>query len=165
VPIQVEILVPEIIFAVGRLWAMDDMATRPHSVAIVEDDPSVRKSLKRLLNAYGFTTEGYASAEAFLDAGAERRTACLVLDIHLEGMSGIELRQQLTASGSTLPVIFMTAVDEKIIEQDALQAGCVAYLRKPFPAELLVGAVNKALVISSGVRGAPVGGRCVSGLF
>jgi FixJ family two-component response regulator len=138
-------LAPEIIFAVGRLWAMDDMATRPHSVAIVEDDPSVRKSLKRLLNAYGFTTEGYASAEAFLDAGAERRTACLVLDIHLEGMSGIELRQQLTASGSTLPVIFITAVDEDELEEEAVQTGCVAFLRKPVSAELLKSFVSKAL--------------------
>jgi FixJ family two-component response regulator len=121
------------------------MATAPHTVAIVEDDPSVRKSLKRLLTAYGFTTEGYASGEAFLDAGGEGRTACLVLDVHLKGMSGIELRQQLTASGSTLPVIFITAVDEDELEREAVNAGCLAYLRKPVSAELLKSAVTKAL--------------------
>jgi FixJ family two-component response regulator len=121
------------------------MAIRPVIVAIVEDDPSVRRSLKRLLNAYGFVTEGYASGEAYLDAGAENRTGCLVLDIHLDGMSGIELRRRLTASGSTLPVIFITAVDEDGLEQQAVQAGCVAYLRKPVSAELLTGALTKAL--------------------
>ena len=121
------------------------MATRPPIVAIVEDDPSVRKSLKRLLNAYGLTTEGYASAEAFLDAGGERRADCLVLDIHLEGMSGIDLRHQLTAAGSTLPVIFITAVDEDGLEQEAVRAGCIAYLRKPVSTELLTSALNQAL--------------------
>ena len=120
------------------------MATRPPIVAIVEDDPSVRKSLKRLLNAYGLTTEGYASAEAFLDAGGERRADCLVLDIHLEGMSGIDLRHQLRDSGSTLPVIFITAVDEDGREQEAVRAGCIAYLRKPVSAELLTSALNQA---------------------
>jgi FixJ family two-component response regulator len=122
----------------------DDMATRPQIVAIVEDDPSVRKSLKRLLNAYGFTTEGYASAEAFLDAGAAGRTDCLVLDINLSGMSGIELRQQLTASGSALPVIFITAVDCDELEKEAIRAGCLAYLRKPISAELLTEVITKA---------------------
>jgi FixJ family two-component response regulator len=121
------------------------MATAPHTVAVVEDDPGVRKSLKRLLTAYGFTTEGYASGEAFLDAGAEGRTACLVLDVHLKGMSGIELRQQLTASGSTRPVIFITADHEDELEKEAVNAGCLAYLRKPVSAELLKAAVTKAL--------------------
>src|SRR5579883_3453149 len=102
------------------------MATRPTITAIVEDDPSVRKSLKRLLNAHGFVTEGYASAEAFLDAGAERRTDCLVLDLQLPGMSGIAFRRQLTALGATLPVIFITALDEDGLEQEAVPAGCVA---------------------------------------
>jgi FixJ family two-component response regulator len=121
------------------------MSTRPQIVAIVEDDASFRKSLKRLLTAYGFTTEGYASAEAFLDAGAEGRTGCLVLDIHLPGLSGIELRQQLSASHSALPVIFITAVDEDELETEARKAGCIAYLRKPIPAELLNSMVRKAL--------------------
>jgi len=118
---------------------------RRHTVAIVEDDPSMRRSLDRLLNASGFATEAYASAEAFLEAQAERRSDCLVLDIHLPGMSGIELRLQLAASGAEIPAIFITAVDEDWHERDALRAGCIAYLRKPFPAELLVGAIKKAL--------------------
>lgn len=110
------------------------MKSRPDLVAVVEDDPSMRRSLERLLNLHGLATEGYASAEAFLDSGAATRAACAVLDVHLEGMSGIELQRRLTASGSTLAVIFVSATDNDALELQAVQEGCVAYLRKPFPA-------------------------------
>ena len=79
------------------------------TVAVVEDDPSMRRSVERLLNAHGFATEGYASAEAFLGRTSGSQAVCVILDIHLDGMTGIELRRQLTVSGSALPVIFMTA--------------------------------------------------------
>jgi FixJ family two-component response regulator len=105
----------------------------------------MRKSIQRLLSARGFATEGFHSAEAFLDRLATSHAACLVLDIHLEGMSGIELRRRLTASGSRLPVIFITAIDEEEQEAEAIDAGCVAYLRKPFPADCLLSAINQAL--------------------
>jgi len=121
-------------------------------VAVVEDDPSTRRSLDRLLSAAGFATEAYASAEAFLEAAAERRSDCLVLDIHLLGMSGIELRRRLVASGANIPVIFITAVDEDALECEALRAGCVAYLHKPFPAQHLVGAIKRALSDSPAIE-------------
>lgn len=114
-------------------------------MAVVEDDPSMRKSVERLLNAHGFVTEGYLSAEGFLNRDPVSRIDCMVLDIHLDGMSGIELRRRLTASGSKVPVIFITAVDDGALEQEALQAGCVAYLHKPFPAASLIAAINEAL--------------------
>jgi FixJ family two-component response regulator len=114
-------------------------------VAVVEDDPSMRKSIERLLNTHGFVTEGYSSAEAFLSRDAASRIDCIVLDIYLKGISGIELRLRLTASGSKLPVIFITAVDDRALELAAHQAGCAAYLHKPFPATLLLDAINKAL--------------------
>lgn len=82
-------------------------------MAVVEDDPSMRRSVERLLNAHGFVTEGYASAEAFLHRDTKSRIGCLVLDIHLRGMSGIELRHRLKSAGSKLPVVFITAVDDK----------------------------------------------------
>jgi FixJ family two-component response regulator len=114
-------------------------------VAVVEDDPSMRKSIERLLNTHGFATEGYSSAETFLSRDAAGQIDCIVLDIHFDGMSGVELRYHLKASGSKVPVIFITAVDDDALERKVLQAGCVAYLHKPFPTALLISAITKAL--------------------
>jgi FixJ family two-component response regulator len=120
------------------------MAKQRTVVAVVDDDPSMLKGLARLLTVYGFEPAAYGSAEAFLQCPETGRAACLVLDIHLRGMSGIELRRRLTRAGSTLPVIFITAVDDQPTRTAADEAGCVAYLRKPFPAGLLMGAIAKA---------------------
>ena len=121
------------------------MERRPHTVAIVEDDPGMRRGIERLLNALVFEVEIYDSAEAFLARDPASRVGCLVLDIHLPGMSGFELRHQLTAAGSALPVIFITASDNDAVETAAIEAGCAACLHKPFPAELLITAVTNAL--------------------
>jgi len=120
------------------------MAKQRTVVAVVDDDPSMLKGLARLLAAYGFEPAAYPSAEAFLQCVEAGKAACLVLDIHLRGMSGIELRRQLAKAGSKLPVIFITAVDDEPTRIAADEAGCVAYLRKPFPAGLLMGAIAKA---------------------
>ena len=108
------------------------MLKRRRIVAVVDDDPSMLRAVGDLLDAHGFATKVFASAEEFLDRGAATQVDCLILDIHLCGMSGIELRLQLKASGSTLPVIFMTAIDDDAMCTEALKAGCVACLRKPF---------------------------------
>ena len=121
------------------------MERRPQTVAVVEDDPGMRRCVERALNLHGFEAEIFPSAEAFLGRDPDSRVACLVLDIHLPGMSGLELRRRLTAAGSTLPVIFITAVDHDAVETAAIQAGCAAYLHKPFSAELLITAVTNAL--------------------
>jgi FixJ family two-component response regulator len=117
----------------------------PRTVAVVEDDPSMRKSIERLLSAHGYQTHGYASAETFLESDFAGTIGCLVLDIHLANMSGIQLRRWLRDSGSSLPVIFITAVDDEVLEAEAHAAGCVAYLHKPFAATFLLSAVNEAL--------------------
>jgi FixJ family two-component response regulator len=109
----------------------------------------MRRSLERLLNAHGFMTEGYSSAEAFLGRDPASQAACAVLDIHLDGMSGIELWRRLKDSGSKLSVIFITAIEDDALELEAIQAGCIAYLRKPFPAASLISAISKALADSS----------------
>ena len=114
-------------------------------VAIVEDDPSMLRSIQCLLNAHGFAVEGFSSAEAFLGRDPNSHVACLVLDVHLPGMSGLELRRRLTALGSFLPVIFTTASDDHLVEIAARQLGCAAYLRKPFPPHLLIDAVANVL--------------------
>ena len=114
-------------------------------IAVVEDDPSMRRSIERLLSVSGFTVEVFSSAEALLERGHLDQLGCLVLDIHLPGMSGLELRSRMIETGSSLPTVFITALEDDAIEAAAARLGCVAYLRKPFPPDLLVSAVNKAL--------------------
>jgi FixJ family two-component response regulator len=112
-------------------------------VGIVEDDESMLRATETLLAAHGFGTRGFSSAEEFLAADAP--VDCLLLDIDLGGLSGIDLWRRLIAAGSTVPVIFMTALDSETMQQRAAKAGCVAYLRKPFPASQLLDAIQKAL--------------------
>lgn len=114
-------------------------------VAIVEDNSSMLRSVQRLLSMEGFAVEVYASAEAFLDRNSEGQVGCLVLDIQLPKMSGIELQQRLMAAHFEIPVIFMTALEDEAIRQAATQLGCAAYLRKPFQPETLVTAIANAL--------------------
>ncbi|AJD40183.1 response regulator [Rhizobium sp. SEMIA 4085] len=120
------------------------MESLRRTVAIVEDDASMRRSVLRLLNAHGFLAEEYTSAESFLGRDAGSNVECLVLDVDLGGMSGIELQRRLKEAGSGLPVIFITALEDDTLEVEATQAGCIAYLRKPFPAALLIDAINDA---------------------
>jgi FixJ family two-component response regulator len=103
------------------------------------------RSIQRLLSMEGFAVESYASAEAFLDRSSQDDLGCLVLDIQLPKMSGIELRQRLMETSADLPVIFITAIEDNSLQQAAAQLGCVGYLRKPFQPEALVAAVAAAL--------------------
>jgi FixJ family two-component response regulator len=113
------------------------------TIAVVEDDPSMLRGLFRLLSAHGFRVDRFTSAESFLDDVAECEAMCVVVDIHLGGISGIDLKRKLTSSGSDLPVIFMTAIDNEATRKEAFDAGCIAYLRKPFLAQLLIEAINR----------------------
>jgi FixJ family two-component response regulator len=119
------------------------MSIRRKVVTVIDDDPAMLKAVERLLGAKGFDVETFASAETFL-AAVPSNAACLVVDIHLRGMSGIELRRRLAASGSRLPVIFITAVDTEAVRKEAMEVGCIAFLRKPFLADALIGAIDKA---------------------
>lgn len=112
-------------------------------VAIVEDDAAMRKSLERLLQAHEYSTVDFASAEEFLRSGIADSVVGLVLDIHLGGMSGIELRRHLLASGSTLRVVFITAFEDAATRAEALALGCVEYLQKPFEASRLTDALGR----------------------
>ena len=115
------------------------------TVAVVDDDPSMLKAAADLLDARGFSASLFTSAEEFLDSGEAEHVECLLLDIHLGGLSGIELRQQLSMSRPGLPVIFMTALDDEGVRQQALRVGCVACLRKPFAARDLMDAIARAV--------------------
>jgi FixJ family two-component response regulator len=117
-------------------------------VTVVDDDDSFGRAIGRLLRAAGLEPSVYSSAESFLEDTARAPADCLVLDIHLGGASGLDLRRHLTALGSTIPVIFVTAHDEPKICEEALQVGCSAYLRKPVPGKLLLEAISKAVNLS-----------------
>jgi FixJ family two-component response regulator len=122
------------------------LQTSPRVVAVVDDDPSMLRSVERLLNANGFPTACHPSAETFLAHADLKSLGCMVFDIQLGGMSGVELWQHLRRRGIDLPVIFITALEDDTLERAVVEAGCIAYLRKPFPAISLMAAVNSALV-------------------
>lgn len=114
-------------------------------IAVVDDDAIMLKSLLSLLDAHGYSPQGFVSAEAFLQGDGVTEAACLVLDINLDGMSGIDLGRQLAVSGCALPVIFITASEDVDTEREATASGCVAYLRKPFSGGMLIDAIEKAM--------------------
>jgi len=111
-------------------------------VAVVDDDESLCRSLNRLLRTAGFQTVAYASAEDLLEDSKRPRFDCLVLDIQLKGMSGLELCQRLAAVRNTTPIIFITADDDPEIRARALAAGCAGYFRKTDPGDQLLGAIR-----------------------
>lgn len=121
------------------------MKTRSINVAVVDDDSSYCRALERLLRAYGFTPLIYSSAELFLRDSARSRVDCILLDIHLDGMSGFALQNQLAEAGSVPPIIFMTADEGPDTLERARQAGCAEFLNKPFVGKSLLEAITRAL--------------------
>lgn len=111
-------------------------------VAVVDDDESFSRAIERLLRAADFEPFIYASAEAFLQDTTHPPFDCMVLDIHLPGMSGLDLCHRLTDLGRTVPVIFVTAHDEPDTREEAGRAGCLAYFCKPVPGKLLLDAIT-----------------------
>jgi two-component system, LuxR family, response regulator FixJ len=118
---------------------------RPATVFVVDDDPSMRPALKRLLASAGLSVKTFASAEDFLDGLDQRSAGCLVLDARLTGMSGLELQGRLSTIAPAMPVIVITAVGSAQVEIDSLRAGAVAVLRKPFAPQALLDAIARAL--------------------
>jgi FixJ family two-component response regulator len=114
-------------------------------IAIVDDDDSLRKSLDNLLRSVGFRTQGFSSAEAFLSSQHVHDTACLILDVRMPGMSGLELQRQLVATNWRIPIIFVTAHVDDDARAQALAAGAVDFLYKPFREEALLNAIETAL--------------------
>ena len=120
------------------------MVEKPNVIAIVEDDPSVRDALDLMLSFLGFQTELYASAEEFISAARMSEATCLLVDIQLGDISGVEMAHQLCAIGCYFPIIFMTGSHDEILQRQAMETGCVAFLHKPFPEDQLVESIKKA---------------------
>jgi FixJ family two-component response regulator len=112
----------------------------PHSksVFVVDDDPGMLNGVRRLLRVHGFNTQLFESAEAVCSRANMDDAFCVVLDINLNGKSGIELRHKLTSRGCAIPVVYITANDDDAIRKAAIESGCIAYLTKPFTARELI---------------------------
>jgi FixJ family two-component response regulator len=110
-------------------------------ISIVDDDPSVRRALNRLVGSAGYLVETFASAGAFLGSSPSTRTACLVLDIYMEGMTGFELQDKLEADRLAIPIIFMTAHDDPATRERIERSGAAGYLGKPFDGQALLDAI------------------------
>jgi FixJ family two-component response regulator len=114
-------------------------------VAIVDDDDSMRSALHGLLRAVGLPAQAFASAEEFLKSGQQHQTACLIADIRMPGMSGLDLQAKLNADHCRIPTIFITAHGDTQMRMQALRAGAVEFLAKPFDDEALLESVRAAL--------------------
>ena len=114
-------------------------------ISIVDDDESVRLAIKSLLNSMGLTAHLFASAEDFLQSPHVIDTSCLILDVQMPNMSGIELQRHLISQGVRTPIIFITAFPEDRIRTKLLNAGAVCFLSKPFDEQILLECLDKAL--------------------
>ena len=115
------------------------------TVFVIDDDPSVRNSLKRLIQSIGFQVKTFDSAQAFLEQGTRDKPGCLILDVRMPGMSGIELQKQLTNAGRRMPIIFITGHGSIPMSVKAVKAGAVDFIEKPFDDQKLIDAINTAL--------------------
>lgn len=119
------------------------MPTTAGWIAVVDDDAGSRQSIQRLLQARGYSVSTFESAEEFLESTLIESAKGLVLDIQLQGMSGIELGRRLSAKMSRIPIVFITAHDDDAMRSEALAVGCADYLQKPFAANRLIEALER----------------------
>ena len=123
------------------------------TVFIVDDDEGIREGLSLLLETVGQTCELYSSAIEFLDAYDPNKSGCLVLDIRMPRMTGLDLQEKLNESGSTLPIIFITGHGDVPMAVEAMRRGALDFIRKPFREQDLLDRVNEALEVDAGMRG------------
>jgi len=114
-------------------------------ISVVDDDESIRRTTTRLIESFGFRAAAFESADIFLRSDQLHDTACLIADVQMPGINGLELQSQLAAAGCRIPIIFITAYEDKESRRRAMQAGAVAFLGKPFSDEQLVQTIRSAL--------------------
>jgi FixJ family two-component response regulator len=123
-----------------------DMEPTEHRlVAIVDDDELFRRSMERLVRSAGFRVEKFGSAEDFLERGDLDRTACAILDMKLPGMNGLELQRRLITRPRPMPIVFVSAHEDDVVRANALRAGAVAFLKKPFEDSALFDALDRSM--------------------
>ena len=114
-------------------------------IAIVDDDVVVRGAMKSLMRSLGYDASAFGSAEEFLDSEQINRTSCLITDLHMPGLSGLDLQERLIAQGHRFPIIFLTAYPDEDVRMRAMKAGAVGFLSKPCDGDHLLGCFEKAL--------------------
>ena len=124
-------------------------------VFVVDDDPSVRSSLKFLLSTVGLQVESFASADAFLQKKAPDAASCLVLDVRLPGLSGLDFQRELAARNTRIPIIFLTGHGDIPMSVRAMKAGAIEFLPKPFGEQELLQAIDAALTLDRRARQGP----------
>ena len=129
-----------------------DKITKEPLVSIVDDDVSVRRSTRRLLRCCGLRAEVFSSAQDFLQSGLTAETTCLLLDVRMPGMDGLELQRRLGETHQLIPIIFLSARASEEEERRALRAGAANFLRKPISKEALLHAIRAVLKISVNYR-------------
>jgi FixJ family two-component response regulator len=122
----------------------DIVLKTPH-IAIIDDDDSVREAMKNLIHVLGYSVDTFASAEAFLNSSRLQATTCVITDVQMPGMSGVELQRSLSASGYSMPVIFVTAYPDEATRTRVIRDGAVGYLSKPLQQERLLDCLDRAL--------------------
>jgi FixJ family two-component response regulator len=131
--------------SLGSLRQGAALLARKAMIAIVDDDSSVREAATTLVRSLGYATATFASAEEFLKSGHLPDTTCLITDVQMPGMSGVDLQDHLMANGNSTPVIFVTAYPEASLRARALNAGAFGFLSKPFSEESLIECLDRAL--------------------
>jgi FixJ family two-component response regulator len=119
-------------------------------ISIVDDDQAVRAATRGLVRSLGYNASTFASAEEFLGSERLHDTSCLITDLHMPGLNGIELQQRLIAQGHHLPIVFITAFPEESLRTRALEAGAICFLSKPYSDEKLIDCLDKALKPAAG---------------
>jgi len=126
-------------------YARGTMTKSAPVVFVVDDDESVRKSLRRLIRSMGFGVETFASAEDFLAHDVTASSGCIVLDIRMPGMSGVELQKRIIGTHRDLPVVVITGHGDEEMKKQALSVGAIAFLHKPFDDHVLLAAIERAI--------------------
>jgi FixJ family two-component response regulator len=124
---------------------MRDLQDAETTIAIVDDDPSVRKGLERLIRSVGWKTETFGSAQAFLASARTEAPTCIVLDLQLPGLSGLELQKQMTEAGVETPIVFLTGHGDIPASVKAMKAGAIEFLTKPVDEQDLLNAIQEAI--------------------
>jgi len=122
-------------------------------ISVVDDDESICRTTTRLIESFGFRAAAFESAEILLGSGQLLDTSCLIVDVQMPGMNGLQLQSHLAAEGCSIPIIFITAYDDEESHRQAMQAGAVAILGKPFSDEQLLQTIRSALRQDRGGRG------------
>jgi FixJ family two-component response regulator len=114
-------------------------------ISIVDDDQAVREATKDLIRSLGYRVSTFSSAEEFLASDRLHDTSCLITDLHMQGLSGLELQSRLLADGHRMPIIFITAFSEETVRACAMEAGAVCFMSKPYSEDRLIDCLDRAL--------------------